>query len=94
MTLAVIGGKWKAPILWHLLEADGPMRFAALKRAIPAITQRMLARQLRELESHGIVYRDVYPVVPPRVEYGITKTGKTLVPVLDAMASWADKRGK
>ena len=92
MTLAAIGGKWKASILWRLTEAEAPMRFAELKRAMPAITQRMLTRQLRELEAHGIVYRDVYPVVPPRVEYGITDLGKTLIPVLDSMSEWAEKQ--
>mgnify|MGYP001561346076 CR=1 FL=1 len=88
-TLEVIGGKWKASILWRLTEAKRPVRFAELKRALPEITQRMLTRQLRELESHGIIYRNVYPVVPPRVEYSMTDTGKTLIPVLDAMHRWA-----
>lgn len=89
-TLAVIGGKWKASILWRLTEAKRPVRFAELKRALPDITQRMLTRQLRELEAHGIIYRDVYPVVPPHVEYGITDTGKTLIPILDAMCLWGE----
>lgn len=91
-TIEVIGGKWKASILWRLTEAKRPVRFAELKRALPEITQRMLTRQLRELESHGIIYRDVYPVVPPRVEYSMTDKGKTLIPVLDAMHQWASSK--
>lgn len=93
LTLKVIGGKWKAPILWHLLQSDKPLRFSELFKNIPDITQRMLTRQLREMEQHGIIYRDVYPVVPPRVEYGITDLGYTLLPVLDAMCKWGCSQG-
>ena len=75
-TLAVIGGKWKPIILWEMDK--GVVRFGQLKRVIPEITQKMLTQQLRELEDDGIIWRKVYPEVPPRVEYGITDYGKTL----------------
>lgn len=87
LTLAVIGGKWKMLILWHLGK-EGTKRFNELKSLMPGITQRMLVNQLRELESDFIVHREVYPVVPPKVEYSLTDQGKTLMPILEAMYSW------
>lgn len=86
-TLAVIGGKWKPAILWQLQQEE-LLRFGALKKRIPNITQKMLTQQLRELEADGIVNRKVYPEVPPRVEYRLTEYGKTLTPILDEMARW------
>ena len=82
----VIGGKWKVIIIHHLL--DGTKRFSELRRLIPQVTQRMLTSQLRELESDGAVHREVYPQVPPKVEYSLTKLGKTLEPVLLVMHDW------
>ena len=93
LTLDVIGGKWKSVILWRLKENNRPLRFAELKKLIDGLTPRMLARQLRELEDHGIVYRDVFPVVPPRVEYGLTSRGKTLGPALDSLCKWGKSMG-
>ncbi|MCK6258480.1 winged helix-turn-helix transcriptional regulator [Fictibacillus sp. KIGAM418] len=87
LTLSVIGGKWKMIILWHLGK-EGTKRFGELKALIPAITQRMLVNQLRELEEDMIVHREVYPVVPPKVEYSLTKQGESLMPILDAMYQW------
>lgn len=87
LTLAVIGGKWKMLILWYLGK-EGTKRFNELKNLMPSITQRMLVNQLRELESDFIVHREVYPVVPPRVEYSLTERGKTLMPILEAMYEW------
>ncbi|WP_156290584.1 winged helix-turn-helix transcriptional regulator [Oceanobacillus salinisoli] len=87
LTLDVIGGKWKMIILWHLGK-EGTLRFNQLKRMIPGITQRMLITQLRELESDLIVRREVYPVVPPKVEYSLTPQGETLMPVLEQMYKW------
>ncbi len=87
LTLAVIGGKWKMLILWHLGK-EGTKRFNELKTLMPGITQRMLVNQLRELESDFIVHREVYPVVPPKVEYSLTEQGKTLMPILESMYSW------
>lgn len=88
--LEILVGKWKPIILLHLLS-DSPMRFSELKRTIPKITQKMLTKQLRELESEDIITRTVYPQVPPRVEYAITEYGKTLHPILDAMHKWGLK---
>jgi DNA-binding HxlR family transcriptional regulator len=88
-TLDVIGGKWKGVILYKLLE--GPRRFSDLKRELPAITQRMLTLQLRELEEDGIVHREIYKQIPPKVEYSLTAFGKTLEPILKAMLMWGDQ---
>ena len=87
VTIAVIGGKWKPLILFHLLN-DGVLRFAELRRKISGISERMLTQQLRELEADGIVHREVYPEVPPKVEYSITEYGETLRPVSEAMCRW------
>ena len=85
-TLSVIGGKWK-PVILHCLR-DTTLRFGELMLMIPGITQKMLTQQLRDLESDGIVHREVYAEVPPRVEYSITVYGSSLFPVLDAMETW------
>ncbi|WP_338778372.1 helix-turn-helix domain-containing protein [Metabacillus sp. FJAT-52054] len=87
LTLSVIGGKWKMLILWHLGK-EGTKRFGELKSLMPGITQRMLVNQLRELEEDGIVHREVYPVVPPKVEYSLTIQGESLMPILEAMYDW------
>ena len=85
-TLEMIGGKYKALILWHL--SDGKMRFSELKKAIPNATPKMLTQQLRELEQHRLIHREVFPVIPPKVEYSLTPTGQSLIPVLEAMRDW------
>ncbi|PAD21475.1 winged helix-turn-helix transcriptional regulator [Terribacillus saccharophilus] len=87
LTLSIIGGKWKMLIMWHLGK-EGTKRFNELKGLIPGITQRMLVSQLRELEDDQIVHREVYPVVPPKVEYSLTEEGLSLLPILDAMYAW------
>lgn len=84
--LEVIGGKWKGVILFHLL--GGTKRFNELMRSMPKVTQRMLTRQLRELEADRIVDRKVYPEVPPRVEYSLTNFGRTLEPTLRMLQKW------
>ena len=84
--LEVIGGKWKGVILYHLL--GGTKRFNELRRLMPAVTQRMLTRQLRELEADQIVIRTVFPEVPPKVEYSLTDFGKTLEPILSMLQKW------
>ena len=81
-----IGGKWKGVALFHLLE--GPRRYNELKRDVGNVTQRMLTKQLRELEADGLVERKVFPVVPPHVEYSLTERGKTLEPILLALRDW------
>lgn len=85
-TLELIGGKWKGIILFHLL--DGKLRFSELKRQIPCVTQRMLTKQLRELEADGLVTRTVHAEVPPRVEYELTKEGKSLKAILHSLKKW------
>ena len=87
-TLELIGGKWKGIILFYLLE--GRLRFGELKRRVGDVTQRMLTKQLRELEFSGLVKRIVYAEVPPRVEYELTNEGKTLEPIINALKEWGD----
>lgn len=90
-TLDLIGGRWKVLILQQLF--DGVKRFNELHRALAGITHKMLAQQLRELETDGIINRKVYPQIPPKVEYSLTPLGKTLKPVLAAMHKWAERHG-
>ncbi|RPI79584.1 MAG: transcriptional regulator [Desulfobacteraceae bacterium] len=85
-TMAIIGGKWKPIILYCIREET--KRFNEIKKLIPGITQKMLTQQLRELEEHGMVHRKIYAMVPPKVEYTLTAYGRTLSPILDAMAHW------
>jgi DNA-binding HxlR family transcriptional regulator len=87
----LIGGKWKSVILYHLLR-DGTLRFSELRRRLTGITQRMLTRQLRELEEDGLVRRTAYAEVPPRVEYDLTDVGQSLEPVIAALKAWGDAR--
>jgi DNA-binding HxlR family transcriptional regulator len=82
----VFGGKWKAVILWWLSQRT--WRFAELRRQIPGITEKMLTQQLRELEADGIVGRQVYPTVPPKVEYSLTDYGRSLKRALKAICDW------
>lgn len=84
----VIGGKWKPLILWHL-GANDTVRFGQFQQLIPGITNRILTKQLRELEEFGLLERNVYPEVPPKVEYRITDKGRDVLPVLDMMCDWA-----
>ena len=85
-TLDLIGGKYKALILWHLSE--GTLRFSELRKAIGSATPKMLTQQLRELETQALIQRTVYPVVPPKVEYTLTDLGRSLMPILVAMRDW------
>lgn len=89
--LAVIEGRWKILILFHLFGAD-VLRFSELRRAIPRVSQKMLIQQLRDLEKAGVVARTVYPVVPPKVEYTLTADGRALKPALEALQAWAMER--
>jgi DNA-binding HxlR family transcriptional regulator len=82
----LIGGKWKGIILYHLI--DGKKRFGELKRFMPNITQRMLTKQLRELESDGLIHRKVYKVVPPKVEYSLTVQGESLKNIILLLEKW------
>ena len=85
-TLKMIGGKWKPLIFYHL--KDGKQRFNYLHRAIAGISQRILTLQLRELEQYGLIDRQIYAEVPPRVEYSLTELGESLIPVLENLADW------
>lgn len=85
-TIRLIGGKYKAVILWHLMNQT--LRYNEIHKRIPNATDKMLAQQLRELEKDGLINRTVYPVVPPKTEYSLTDFGQTLAPILDAMCDW------
>lgn len=85
-TLELIGGKYKALILWHL--SDGKLRFSELRKVITNATPKMLTQQLRELEANALIHREVFPVIPPKVEYSLTETGRSLLPILVAMRDW------
>ncbi|KZE15158.1 winged helix-turn-helix transcriptional regulator [Priestia aryabhattai] len=87
-TLDVIGGKWKGIILYHLI--DGKKRFNEFRKLYPAITQRMLTLQLRELEKDGIVHREIYKEIPPKVEYSLTEFGRSLEPIILLMKEWGE----
>jgi DNA-binding HxlR family transcriptional regulator len=87
--LKVISGRWKAIILYHLFEH--PQRLSELQRLLPDVSQKMLIQQLREMEQHGIVHREVFRQMPPRVEYSATPLGFSFEPVLQALCEWGRK---
>ena len=88
-TVDVMGGKWK-PMILHALLMNGPRRFGELNRLVPEATQRILTLQLRELEEDGVIHREVYKQVPPKVEYSLTPFGRTLEPILRLMKEWGE----
>lgn len=91
-TLDIIGGKWKVLIIYHIHNPDTkPKRFNELRRCLPGITQRMLTMQLKELVRDGLVIRHDYKEVPPKVEYYLSETGLTILPLLAAMSDWGKK---
>ena len=85
-SIGLIGGKYKALILWQL--TGHTLRFSQLRKVVPAATPKMLTQQLRELENDGLLKREVFPVIPPKVEYSLTELGRSLRPVLEAMYDW------
>ena len=87
-TLTLIGDKWKVLILRDLMT--GTKRFGELKRSVGGVTQKVLTAQLRDREQNGLVHREVYAEVPPRVEYSLTELGRSLEPILDAMRNWGE----
>lgn len=89
-TLDLIGGKYKALILWHL--KDQTLRFNEMRRLISKATPKVLTQQLRELEKDDLIHREVYPVVPPKVEYSLTDNGKSLIPILNEMCEWRENK--
>jgi DNA-binding HxlR family transcriptional regulator len=86
LSIDLIGGKWKTIIIWQLREKT--LRFSQLKRRLPGITQKMLTQQLRDLENDGLIFREVYPQVPPKVEYSLTDYGRTVLPILKSLFKW------
>ena len=86
-TINMIGGKYKSLILWKLIT-ETTLRFSQLRKEIPTATPKMLTQQLRELEANGLIHRQVFPVVPPKVEYSLTNFGKSIRPVLESMYIW------
>lgn len=88
--LAVIGGKWKGTVLYHLFS-DGTLRFNEIRRILPGVSQRTLTAQLRALEQDGIIIRTVYPEVPPRVEYSLSDYGRTLEAAVSALKIWGER---
>jgi DNA-binding HxlR family transcriptional regulator len=87
LTSRIMGGKWKARLVWTLMRL-GRQRFSELRRACPPISDRILSRELKELEGWGLIERTEFPVVPPKTEYALTAFGKTLEPIMAAMATW------
>ncbi len=85
----VIQGKWTTVIIYLLSE--GTLRFSEIKRKLPNVTEANLTKDLRLLESYGVIHREVYPVVPPKVEYSLTEMGKDFLPILDSLNEWAKK---
>lgn len=85
----VLQGKWSMVIIYVL--AEGALRFSEIHRKLPHITEANLTKDLRMLESHGVIHREVYPVVPPKVEYSLTDMGKEFLPILDSINKWAEK---
>lgn len=90
LTIDIIGGKWK-PLIIHHIGNSGVIRYGELKRKIPSINERVLSRQLRELEEHELISRKVYDELPPKVEYSVTDIGKTLIPILNELGEWGKK---
>lgn len=89
LTIQIVGGRWKGIVIWNLREQK--MRFGELKKALVTINDKMLSQVLKELEDQGIVNRKVYEVVPPKVEYSLTKEGKKLLPIMQAMNDYGQK---
>ena len=89
LTLQIVGGRWKGIVIWNLREEV--KRFSELKRILVTINDKMLSQVLKELEEQGVVHRKVYEVVPPKVEYSLTKEGKKLLPIMQAMSDYGGK---
>ena len=90
LAMSLLEGRWKFAVL-YVLSARGTMRFKELERAIPGISTRMLTKELKHLERHGIVHRVPYATVPPKVEYSLTDIGKSTAPVIEAISQWGDR---
>jgi DNA-binding HxlR family transcriptional regulator len=89
LSLFIIGGKWKMPIIWRL--KDGPIRYGKLRKSLNKVTHKMLTKQLRELEQDEIIKRKVFTEVPPKVEYSLTLLGESIIPVIDLLKEWGEQ---
>lgn len=89
LAMSIIGGKYKAVILWHLI--DKTLRYNEIQKFIPKATPKMLSQQLKELEADCIINRKMYPVVPPKTEYSLTELGKSLIPIIQELEQWGEK---
>ncbi len=89
-TARIVGGRWKPKILWVLLRNE-PLRYTALRRACPPVSDRILSKELKELESWGLITRREYSTIPPKTDYSLTAQGHTLRSILEAMAEWGDR---
>jgi DNA-binding HxlR family transcriptional regulator len=89
LSIDIIGGKWKMPVIWRL--KDGSKRYGELRRSLPKVTHKMLTQQLRELEQDEIIKRKVYAEVPPKVEYSLTLLGESIIPVIDLLREWGEQ---
>ena len=89
LVIELIGGTWKAPILWRL--KDRTMRYGELKKDIPHISEKMLSSQLKELEEDGFIQREVFPVIPPKTEYSLTERGKEIIPLIHSIREFGKK---
>jgi len=88
-TLSIIGGKWKIRIM-YLLSVNKVMRYGELKLDVPGITHKMLAKQLKEMETDGILSRKEYSQIPPKVEYSLTEKGESLIPIINSICHWGE----
>lgn len=93
-TLRLIGGKYKMQTLYALRLNEGPLRYNALKRLLTPISFKMLTNTLRELAADGLVHREAFPQIPPKVEYSLTPLGESLIPVLDEICTWGERQSK
>ena len=89
--VSLFGGKWKASILYHIAQNNGPLRFNALRRKMPDVTQKMLTQQLRQLACDGLLLRTQYVEIPVRVEYSLTDLGMSLMPIFGELCAWNAK---
>jgi DNA-binding HxlR family transcriptional regulator len=92
VTMSIMGGKWTAPILWYLKGKT--LRYHELKKSLVSISEKVLIKELKSLETLGLITRKPYPVVPPRVEYTLSAYGKTMIPIIDMISKWGEAHSK
>ena len=92
VTMAIMGGKWTAPILWYLKGKT--LRYSEIKKLLVTISEKVLINELKALEDSGLIIRKAYPVVPPKVEYTLSSYGKTIIPIVDLISKWGEAHAK